>query len=105
MMVIVNVSFASFCRLIIPRFGGGSKKGRKMIVRNFALAMTTLWDHYFCQVPLYSNLIFRRRFRVSRQIFERVYHACLTHPCFQYNPNAAGKFGIHPLVKITAIFR
>lgn len=67
--------------------------------------MTTLWDHYFCPSPLYSSLIFRRRFRVSRNIFERVYNACLTHPCFQYNPNAAGKYGIHPLVKITAVFR
>ena len=62
-------------------------------------------QHYFAASPLYGEVHFRRRFRVSRPIFEKIYNACLRHPYFQYNANAAGRLGIHPLVKTTAIFR
>ena len=105
LIIVLNIYSSSFCRLLIPRRGGGSKKGRKMIVRDFSAALETVWDQYFSFTPLYSHLIFRRRFRVSMPIFNRVYNACLSHPYFQYHANAAKRWGIHPLVKVTAVFR
>jgi hypothetical protein len=60
---------------------------------------------YFVKDPVYPAELFRRRYRVSKAIFERVYTSCLKHPSFQHEANAAGKKGIHPLVKTTACFR
>ncbi len=84
---------------------GGSKPGRKIIQRNFVLAFETLRMQYFSQNPVYSDVHFRRRFRFSKEIFGRIYQACSLHPCFRHKRNAAGKWGIHPLVKITAVLR
>lgn len=96
---------AERCILLLPR-PGGSKKGRKIVKRDFAAAYETVMRHYFSEHPLYCHDLFRKRFRVSRAIFNRIYNACCTcHPYFQHRENAAGLWGIHPLVKITAVFR
>jgi hypothetical protein len=84
---------------------GGSKPGRKIIQRNFVLAYDTLRMQYFSQNPVYSDIHFRRRFRVSKVIFANICQACSMHPYFRHKQNAAGRWGIHPLVKITAVFR
>jgi hypothetical protein len=84
---------------------GGSKPGRKIIQRNFVLAFETLRMQYFAQNPVYSDIQFKRRYRVSKVIFRRIYQACSLHPYFRHKQNAAGRWGIHPLVKITAVFR
>lgn len=91
--------------MLLTKRQGGSKKGRKIIKRDFEAAFNTLMIQYFVVDPMYSEGLFRRRFRVSKQIFERVYNACLKYPSFQQNHNAAGRQGIHPLVKVTACFR
>ncbi len=92
-------------RMLLYRFPGGSKTGKRIVKRDFEAAYQTVMHQYFDENPLYSNKMFDRRFRVSKKIFERVYNACLKHPSFQHNKNAAGRFGIHPLVKTTACFR
>jgi hypothetical protein len=91
--------------MLLTKRPGGSKKGRKIIKRDFEAAFNTLMIQYFVVNPMYSEGLFRRRFRVSKQIFERVYNACLKYPSFQQKFNAAGRQGIHPLVKVTACFR
>jgi hypothetical protein len=92
-------------RMLFYRFPGGSKKGRKIIKRDFDGAFERVMNHYFVETPLYPAKLFSRRFRVSRAIFERVYDACVKHPFFQHAKNRAGRRGIHPLVKVTACFR
>ncbi len=92
-------------KLLLLRRRGGSKKGRKIIKRNFEVAYEQVFSHYFADRPLYSNQQFIRRYRVSRFIFDRVYNACLRHEYFQHRCNAADRWGIHPLVKVTAVFR
>ena len=95
---------AEVCKLLNPR-PGGSKAGRIMILRNFQEAYDTIISHYFQPKPLYGDHHFRRRFRMSKLIFGKVYDACVLFPFFKYRPNAAGRWGIHPLVKITAVLR
>lgn len=92
-------------RMLLIKRPGGSKKGRRIIKRNFDRAYNTLMLAYFVATPMYTEALFRRRYRVSKPIFERVYNACLNHPCFEHKANAAGRLGIHPLVKVTACFR
>jgi hypothetical protein len=84
---------------------GGSKAGRKIIRRDFVTAYEKLWNDYFAETPVYSDIHFSRRYRVSKKIFGEVYEACQQHPFFAWKANAALKMGIHPLVKVTAIFR
>lgn len=84
---------------------GGSKRGRKIIRRDFVAAYEKLWNDYFAETPVYSDIYFRRRYRVSKEIFGKIYKACQQHPFFAWKANAALKMGIHPLVKVTAIFR
>lgn len=91
--------------LLLQRGRGGSKKGRKIIMRNFEQAFDQVVKHYFAPRPLYNASLFRRRFRVSRSVFDKVYETCLKHPTFHHRQNAAGRWGIHPLVKVTAVFR
>jgi hypothetical protein len=91
--------------MFLTKRPGGSKKGKKMIKRNFEAAFNTLMIQYFVVNPMYSEGLFRRRFRVSKQIFEKIYNACLKYPSFQQKYNAAGRQGIHPLVKVTSCFR
>lgn len=92
-------------RMLYYTFPGGSKQGRKILRRDFEGAFNTLMLQYFVKDPVYPAELFRRRYRVSKAIFERVYTSCLKHPSFQHEANAAGKKGIHPLVKTTACFR
>jgi hypothetical protein len=45
---------AERCILLLPR-PGGSKKGRKIVKRDFAAAYETVMRHYFSEHPLYCN--------------------------------------------------
>ena len=91
--------------LLLQNRRGGGTKGRRIVPRNFVGAYFQVLHHYFVPHPLYTNVHFCRRFRVSRTIFDRIYDACVEHPYFEHRCNAAGRWGIHPLVKITAVFR
>ena len=91
-------------QILNPR-PGGSKKGRKIVKRDFQAAYEKLFVHYFSTNPIYTDQHFRRRYRVPKPIFFRVYDACCQHPYFKHKANAAGRWGIHPLVKVTAVFR
>ena len=95
---------AEVSTLLNPR-PGGSKAGRSIIQRNFKDAFDKLMVHYFNPTPLYGDHLFRRRFRFSKSIFERIYNACAKYSFFKHSCNAAGRWGIHPLVKIVAVLR
>jgi hypothetical protein len=92
---------------LLRRKKGGGGKGRRIIMRDFEKAYAVVMANYFriYPSPLYSDLHFNRRFRVSKRIFETVYLALQRDECFQLKCNCAGRWGIHPLVKTTAVFR
>lgn len=61
---------------------------------------------YLSEDPLYDAEMFRRRYRVSRQIYHRVHNAVVEHDhYFVQRRNCFGKQGICSHVKITAAFR
>ncbi len=92
---------------LLRRKRGGGGKGRRIIMRNFEQAYKTVAANYFSlfPAPLYSDVHFSRRFRISRRTFEMVFEALQHDACFQHKCNTAGRWGIHPLVKATAVFR
>ncbi|XP_021984897.1 uncharacterized protein LOC110880744 [Helianthus annuus] len=61
---------------------------------------------YFADEPLYSEAIFRRRFRMSRRLFLRIADDLPAyHPFFTMRPDARGKMGFTTLQKCTASIR
>jgi Plant transposon protein len=91
------------------RTWGGSKKGKSAnLKRDFDDAYKRLKLHYFSGVDsVYTEGMFRRRFRVSPAIFQRIYKALHGKGCFhpENKRDALGNKVIHPLVRMTAVFR
>lgn len=88
---------------------GGSVKGKAAnIQRDFDATYKRLVSQYFNgDDSLYTTSMFRRRFRVSPSIFQRVYHQLHGKGVFKAEgtKDALGRECIHPLVRMTAVFR
>ncbi|KAH9138932.1 hypothetical protein AeRB84_016788 [Aphanomyces euteiches] len=87
---------------------GGSSLGRTSNKsRDYEGRYNRLKLQYFCENPIYNDSDFRRRFRMSKRLFSRIYNGVLAaDPCyFQQRVNCVNKLGIHPLVKIVAALR
>jgi hypothetical protein len=86
---------------------GGSKPGKRPNrPRDFEGSYQRLHNQYFSANPLYDDEIFRRRFRMARPLFLKIVEAVEQHDnYFQQRPDACGKMGLRPILKITAALR
>lgn len=85
----------------------GSRPGRSAnILREFENAHDTLMRCYFNENALYSHELFRRRYRMSSSLFERIKNGVeRVDPYFHQKPDACGRMGISSTVKITLALR
>ncbi|KAJ8772095.1 hypothetical protein K2173_027272 [Erythroxylum novogranatense] len=84
----------------------GSISGHRVIYRDRAAADQRLWDDYFAENPRYNAAMFRRRFRMSRNLFLRLVGAVEGHDVyFTQRRDGCGKLGLSSLQKVTAAFR
>ncbi|XP_062201677.1 uncharacterized protein LOC133904231 [Phragmites australis] len=89
-----------------PCGGGGSVPGRKRINRYRHEGHMRLFNDYFADPPVYPDYIFRRRFRMKRNLFMKIVAAVEEKdPWFVQRRNAAGELGLSALQKVTAAFR
>lgn len=80
-------------------------KKKKHIHRNRAAAHQQILQDYFTPGATYEDL-FRRRYRMSRQLFDRICTEVTQHDSyFQQKCDAAGRPGLSPVQKITAALR
>jgi hypothetical protein len=86
---------------------GGSRPGRSAnLEREHAQGHERLNKDYFADVPVYTDFQFRRRFRMSRPLFERVLEGVLaSDDYFRQRPDAVGRVGLSPYQKVTAVLR
>lgn len=70
---------------------GGSKR-RKYVERDRTAAHARLVNDYFTEQPVWSNEVFRRRFRMQRELFLRIVNALESHDeYFHWRVDATSK--------------
>ena len=80
--------------------------GRTYILRNHALGHDQLMQDYFAEVPTYPPRLFRRRFRMRRELFVKIVKACEANShYFKRRRNSAGTMGFSAHQKISAAMR
>ncbi|XP_059315422.1 uncharacterized protein LOC132066037 [Lycium ferocissimum] len=84
----------------------GSVPGHLVINREREAADNNLFLDYFSDNPRYNDGMFRRRYRMSRNLFLRIVDAIKAHDMyFEQRANAMGRFGLSTVQKITVVFR
>ncbi|XP_062152063.1 uncharacterized protein LOC133860489 [Alnus glutinosa] len=85
---------------------GRPKKRRTFIRRDRLQAGEDLFRYYFAEPPIYPRKYFRRRFRMSRDLFCRIQYAVeAKDPYFVQKRDASQRLGLTSLQNITAAFR
>ncbi|XP_062213754.1 uncharacterized protein LOC133914736 [Phragmites australis] len=85
---------------------GGSVPGHRRIHRNRMEGHNRLYNDYFVDSSVYPDYIFRRRFRMKRDLYCKIVKEVEDHdPWFQQRRNATGELGLSSLQKVTAAFR
>ena len=85
---------------------GGSVMGRQKIWRDKIDADNRLMRHYFVKNPTYPESYFRRRFRMSTELFRRIAEKLASHDrFFQQRRNAARELGHSTFQKDIATFK
>ena len=85
---------------------GGSVFGRQKLWRERIEGHNKLMRMYFNENPTYPESYFRRRFRMSIELFTRIAKAVEKHdPYFEQRRNAAGELGHSTYQKVTAALR
>lgn len=88
------------------RRGGSAPGKRPNRPRDFQGRWRRFYELYFSPHPVYSDEQFRRRFRMRRVLFNRIFDAVQAHSSFfTQKEDCTGKPGIHPMMKMTAALR
>src|ERR1044072_8135517 len=75
-------------------------KRRTMVDRSHEEGHNRLFNDYFSENPVYTDVQFRRRFRMHRHVFFRIVDALGNHDeYFQMRVDATGKMGLSQLHK------
>ena len=96
-----------FTKIKAKMVGSSSRRRtRKYINRDREGAHQRLVADYFAEEPLYSDAMFRRRFRMRRHVFLRIVDALGSwSPYFTQRVDCTNRPGLSPLQKCTAAIR
>ena len=80
--------------------------GRQKLWRKMIDGHNKLMRNYFVKNPIYPESYFRRRFRMSIELFKHIVEKLASHDrFFQQRRNAAGELGHSTFQKVTATLR
>jgi Plant transposon protein len=106
-LMLVAMAINMIKRLKRKKKRGGSRRGkRRNVNRDHQAGYQRLMNDYFGENPTYSNALFERRFRMSKEVFGRVLDGvteCDVY--FRTRKDATGKPGISGLQKILGALR
>ncbi|XP_004296152.1 PREDICTED: uncharacterized protein LOC101302151 [Fragaria vesca subsp. vesca] len=87
--------------------GRGSRPGRAPNVeRHRQLSGANMMEDYFVKRPVYSNTIFRQRYRMQKPVFNRIMtDLCNFDDFWKQKPDATRKLGLLPEQKMTGALR
>ncbi|XP_075475862.1 uncharacterized protein LOC142514000 [Primulina tabacum] len=85
----------------------GNAQRRRSINREHVAGHIQLVNDYFSTEPVYTDDMFRRRFRMRKELFLRIVTDLQNHPdgYFKWREDAARRKGLSPLQKCTAAIR
>ena len=84
----------------------GARRSRKYLNRDHTAANQRLIDDYFANEPTYDDAMFRRRYRMKKNVFLRIVgDLSSSDNYFTQRVDAANKEGISPLAKCTTTMR
>ncbi|XP_058783265.1 uncharacterized protein LOC131657937 [Vicia villosa] len=103
----VTMANANFPSGGVPEFPEFSTQlTRKYLNRDHAAANQRLIDNYFANEPTYNDAMFRRRYRMKKNVFLRIVgDLSSSDNYFTQRVDAANKEGISPLAKCTTAMR
>ncbi|XP_048602986.1 uncharacterized protein LOC125581492, partial [Brassica napus] len=82
------------------------QRKRAYIERNREAGHNRLWNDHFSDNPAFESHLFRRRFRMNKELFLHIVHSLSVNvPFFQQRRDATGRSGLSPLQKCTAAIR
>ncbi|XP_075499908.1 uncharacterized protein LOC142538477 [Primulina tabacum] len=85
---------------------GGSIPGHIVIHRDRKIADRNLFNDYFADNPRYNEAMFRRRFRMSRNLFLRIVDEVKNHDIyFTQRSDSVGRLGLSTIQKTTVALR
>ena len=83
-----------------------ARKKRVVVVRDREQGYSRIYNDYLCATPKYTETQFRRRFRMSSTLFNRIYNDLREKEFyFQEKSDGIGRRGVSPLQKIVAALR
>lgn len=105
--LVSRMLICSQAMMVEPEYSRGEKRKRRPnIDRSAHQGSVRLVADYFAENPTYTSDQFRRRFRMSRELFLRVVEAVKNENAyFVQRSDATGKAGFTPLQKCTAAMR
>jgi hypothetical protein len=84
----------------------GSVLGHEVVYREIQAGNLRIVVDYFADVPMYNDKFFRRRFRMSRNLFLRIVEGVEAHDdYFRQRPNAIGLLSATALQKVVGSVR
>ncbi|XP_013589143.1 uncharacterized protein LOC125588362 [Brassica napus] len=82
------------------------QRTRAYVERHHEGGEARLWNDYFSEDVTFSSHLFRRRFRMNKELFLHLVHGLSDcFPFFQQRRDATGRFGLSALQKCTAAIR
>ncbi|GJS17528.1 hypothetical protein Tco_0412000 [Tanacetum coccineum] len=101
-----NVNFLTRAMSLIRNRRRENRPTRSIVHRDRYGAHDRLVTAFFSEHPIYNEYRFRKTFRMSRTLFNRIVHEVTNHSSFfRDNIDCTGKEGISSLMKCTSVIR